>query len=185
MIKQDLRDTSFLLYTRIDSQDRLTNLQLIIRHIQKYFNTFIIIWEMDIESKIPNKIKNSKDLNYYFLEDSNPILYTTKYRNSMVSQCETSYFFICDTDVIATPQVLVQCVEFLRKVNKKTLVYPYNGDFYNVPKDIIEIYSKTGDYQFLRDNEKMYKLWFQYSTGGIFGGRARDFQECGPDNENI
>ncbi len=185
MMKQDLKDTSFLIYVRIDSEDRRTNLGLVIRHLQKYFDTSILLWEIDDVPKIDQKIRKSTDLHYRFLKDSDPVLHTTKYRNAMVRQCNTPYFFICDTDVIAAPEALWQCVVHLRDIRNKTLVYPYNGSFYNIPKSIRKLYLKSEEYDFLKAREDKFHLWFRYSTGGIFGGRRKDFEKSGPDNVDI
>lgn len=181
----DLKDVAFLIYCRIDSEDRQRNLGLVIGHIQKYFDTNIMLWEMDTVPKIPQRIKRLAGLSYLFIKDDDPILHTTKYRNAMVRQCDVPYFFVCDTDVIAAPEALIKCTEHLRTTSERTIVFPFNGDCLDVPKIIKDQYVKNQQYSFLKNEQSHFRLWFKYVVGGIYGGRIMDFRESGPDNENI
>ncbi len=185
MAKYNLKDTCFLIYARIDSKDRLINLKLVIKHIITHFDTSIMLWEIDNKPRIPKEIRRLPSLDYTFIEDNDLIFHTTRYRNKMVSQCATLYFFICDSDVITSPKALLECTKQLRSTKKQMLVYPYDGKFFNVPRSVRKTYEKFNEYDFLKRKESKFKLWFQYSVGGVFGGRAHDFEEFGPDNENI
>jgi len=185
MTKQNLSDTSFLIYTRIDSKDWLLNLKMVIEHIQRYFDANIVVWEINVESKIPKGMKELENISYRIVQDPNPILHNTKYRNHMGLKCRTSYFFINDVDVIAGPNALFSSVEHHRNANNTILMYPYNGYFYDVPTNIREEYIKSGDYEQLKIKEMEFSLWFRNSTGGIFGCRKVDLRKSGPDDEKI
>ncbi|GAA3569504.1 galactosyltransferase-related protein [Snuella lapsa] len=182
----DLKNTSFLIYVRIDSEDRLVNLELVVKHITKYFNTTINLLEVDSSPKISTSFIKKHGIEYEFFEDDNEVFYTTKYRNYLIRKCKAPYFFICDTDVIAAPEALLQSIAYLTNIsNNNVLVYPYNGDCYNVSKQYRDEYALTNDYDFLKENEKEHMLWFKYSTGGVFGGKTKTFLKDGIDNENI
>jgi len=184
--RQYLKDTAFLIYVRIDSEDRLLNLELVLKHISFYFKTFIYLLEVDASPKISKELVHKYEVEYEFIKDVNQIFHTTKYRNHLVKMCKTRFFFICDTDVIVSPEAILKCRDYLqRSSNKNKLVYPYNGEFFNVYRKYRDLYSEIGDYKFLIKNEENYLLWFKYSIGGVFGGFTEVFKRESIDNENI
>ena len=126
--RHELNDVTFLIYVKIDSEDRLLNLELVLKHILKYFNTSVFLLEVDNSPKISEKITQNHAIEYEFYEDTNDVFHTTKYRNYMVEKCKTSCFFVCDTDVIVDPKAILQCRDYLMDNPKdKILVYPYDG----------------------------------------------------------
>lgn len=185
-ISYNLIDTTFLIYVRIDSEDRLINLELVLKHLLKYFDVTIFLLEVDITPKITSEFINKYGVEYEFVKDANEVFHTTKYRNYLVHRCKTPYFFICDTDIIVAPEAMIKSQEYLINFpSEKILVYPYNGDFYNISKQCREAYALTNDYKFLKENEKEHLLWFKYSTGGVFGGKTIVFKNFDIDNEKI
>lgn len=184
--RQTLKDTTFLIYIRIDSEDRLLNLELVLKHISFYFKTSIYLLEVDTAPKTPKELINKYEVQYEFLKDLNEIFHTTKYRNYLVKKCNSKIFFICDTDVIVSPVAILNCRDYLQSSsNKKKVVYPFNGDFFNVSSEYRDMYSEIGDYDFLVKNKEHHLLWFKYSMGGIFGGFTEVFKRQPIDNENI
>lgn len=184
-MRYNLKDTTFLIYARIDSNDRLLNLRIVIDYIKKYFTTKIYLLEVDSSAKVEEKIINRDTLTYRFIKDGDIVFHTTKYRNLMLRYCKTPYFYVCDTDVIPSPTALFKAILLLRKAVCKTLIYPYNGDFINVPSNIRDIYAKILDYEWLENKKNECTLWFRYSVGGIFGGNTSAFNKFNMDNENI
>ncbi len=180
------KEVTFLIYVRIESDDRLYNLSLLLKHINKYFATNISVLEVDDYPKIPLSIKEEFNIDYEFIKDENQTFHTTKYRNYLVKKCNTPFFFICDTDVIPNPKAIIESVDNLSNhPNEKILVYPYNGDFFNVPKTLRDEYALTCKYDFLEKRETEFSLWFKYSTGGVFGGVTAAFKNFDIDNETI
>ncbi|MEP1488886.1 MAG: galactosyltransferase-related protein [Algibacter sp.] len=182
----DLMDTSFLIYAQIESEDRRINLSLVINYIHKYFNTNILLLEIDAVPKIDDEyILNNKGTEYEFIQDSSEIFHTTKYRNLLVTKCKTPYFFICDSDIILSPKGIEQSIEYLRAAILPTLVYPYNGDFHQVFENDRNKFAKMLDYDFFQGREKEFTFMHKYSVGGAFGGRIIDYLEQTIDNEKI
>lgn len=181
-----LKNTSFLIYVRIDSEDRLINLELVLKHITRYFNTTIYLLEVDSSPKITSSFIKKHNIEYEFFEDVNEVFHTTKYRNYLLKRCKTAHFFIYDTDIIVNPEAVIKSQEYLINYpNENVLIYPYNGDFYNISKQHRDEYALTSDYDFLKKKEKEYLPWFKYSTGGVFGGKKTAFQNYNIDNERI
>lgn len=182
----NLKDTTFLIYVQIDSEDRLTNLKLVLEHLTRYFETTIFLLEVDTSPKITNQLISKYRIEYEFVKDDSDVFHTTKYRNYLVHRCRTSCFFICDTDIIIAPEAMVKSQEFLIDFpSEKILIYPYNGDFYNISMQCRDEYALTSDYEFLKRKENEHLLWFKYSTGGIFGGKTMAFKGDKVDNEKI
>lgn len=180
-----LNDVTFLLYVKIDSNDRSINLELVLNHINKYLQTNTILLEVDEVPKISKELIGNYNINYEFMSDTSEIFHTTKYRNILLNKCKTKYFFICDIDVIVNPESIFECVDYLRKVKCPSIVYPYNGKFYNVSRKYRDLYSKSKEYEFLQNNEEEHKLWINHSVGGIFGSKKNFFYDSKVDNEEI
>lgn len=114
-MRYDLKDTTFLIYLRIDSFDRLLNLNIAIGHIVKHFNTNIHLLEVDYSKNIKNQIINRESLTYVFAKNRDLIVHNTKYRNLMIRPCETPYFYEGDIDFITAPEFLLKVYTSIKK----------------------------------------------------------------------
>ena len=67
-MKIDLKDCTFAIPVRIDSNDRMENLQLILMYLTHHFDTNIIVIENDKESKLENLtvLKYNSEINHIF-----------------------------------------------------------------------------------------------------------------------
>lgn len=181
----NLSNTTFLFYVRIDSQDRIDNLKLVLNHIGRYFKTNIILIEASSDRLLTKGFIKSHNVQYHYINDMDEVFHTTKYRNLLIKLCESPYFFICDADVLVNPSAIIDCVESMSGSSTPILVYPYNGNFFDVPSEHRKTYEKEENYTELEQCESSFNLWFKYSLGGIFGGRTMDFDDVPLDNENI
>lgn len=181
----NLNDTTFLINVRVDSEDRLSNLKLILAHIHKYFETNILLIEADKKQNVPSQWLDDYDVTYEFIIDTDKTLHTTLYRNLLVNRCKTPFFFVCDIDVIPAPQAIWESVEYMRVEERNILVYPYDGRFFDVSREIRDSYAQVGDYSVLVELHDQHSLWFSYSVGGIFGSKKASFPNEEVDNENI
>jgi hypothetical protein len=79
-----LLDTTFIILIRIDSIERIENMVASIAAITSSFDTEIHVMECAaryngiVENLLPRNVR------YSFVEDSDPILYRTRYLNKMI-----------------------------------------------------------------------------------------------------
>lgn len=179
----DLSDVSFLISLRIDSADRLENLQAITKYLDKYFNTNILIAESDIVSKIPIEILPDV-CNLFFFKDNNPFFHHTKTNNQLISQAKTPIIAIYDADVVLSVDQIIQSVDLIRKKNAH-IVSPYNGTFISVDKLFKIIFSKILDPELLSMNQNKFFITTKRSWGGAVFIQKKSYQKAGCDNENF
>jgi predicted glycosyltransferase involved in capsule biosynthesis len=180
--KIDLTDTTFLILVRVESRARKENLNTAIRYINKYFHTWIRILEVD---KTPSLyFEQQENLHYQFIQDNNTIFHTTRFRNVLIKNCNTQNFIMYDTDVIIPASQILQAVQTIRK-STNSMVYPYDGRFYNVRGIYRKIYLKYFQEEFLTSNLEKLDLWFSTSCGGVFMANKSFYLKCGLENENI
>jgi len=58
-LSYNLKDTTFLIYVRIDSVDRLLNLELVLKHISLYFQASIYLLNSTSENKFVHHYNGS------------------------------------------------------------------------------------------------------------------------------
>ncbi|ETN96139.1 galactosyltransferase-related protein [Zhouia amylolytica] len=181
----NLYNVTFLFYVQIDSQDRKDNLKLVLNHLTRYFETNIIIIEASSNRYLSDEFVMSYEVDYQFIKDVGEVFHTTKYRNLLLKQCKSPYFFICDADILVNPMGIIDCLQHMSQSKNPILVYPYNGHFFDVPLEFRKKYETKENFTDLENSESSFKLWFKYSLGGIFGGRIVDFPDKSLENENI
>lgn len=181
MEKIDLLDVTFIIPVRVDSAERLENLELIIKYFLKEFDTQIIVLEADKEEKA----LFSNDIKKIYVEDHNPSFYRTKYLNFMSRQVETPFLAVWDADVILSPEQIEVAVTLLRR-NEADMVIPYNGKFYDVPPVLKNVFNQRREMLSLEVNiSKMNTIYGHFSVGGAFIVNKRTYQEAGMENENF
>lgn len=154
--RKRLDQVSFLLPIRIDSDERLENLQLVTSYLYHYFDTEVIVMEADVTNKVDAE-KLSPNVVYHFVEDCNPLFRRTHYNNKMIALSKTPYICLYDTDVILSTNNIVKAVEALRQ--KKCVVsYPYGGCFIGVDILMKSVFGKTLDVEFFERNIGKYHV---------------------------
>lgn len=170
-----LMNTTFIYCVRIDSPERLTNLDFAMAFMRRHFKTNIVLAEADVESKISGRYGG---VQHVFVEDSNPVFHRTKLINEMVKQCTTPYVCNIDVDVFTDPIEYEKAVTLL---TENTLVYPYNGRFYDIP----QYYAHNRLLEAKDINPKERGLVNPNSYGGMVFFRKEEFIEGGMENENF
>jgi predicted glycosyltransferase involved in capsule biosynthesis len=180
----DLKDVTFMIPVRIRDEDRLNNVRLVTRYLNNYFDTNIIVCESD--SKQVLKESDVPGCRYIYLQDDTEVFHRTRILNYMTRQSTTPYIVNCDTDVLLNVENYVFAANILRE-NKGDFVFPYGGNFYNIPKELhsrfynmiikgIEIISVKSHECTLVHNK---------SVGGIIFMNKQSFIDCGMENENF
>jgi hypothetical protein len=123
--KIDLQDVTFIIPVKYDHPHREENLLLNILHLQKYFDTNIIVGE------IGNHFEwLSSHVNYVNFDL--PKFHRTKMLNEMTLLTDTPIVFNWDADIFISPVQIWQAVDMLR--SGTDFVYPYDGRFARVPR---------------------------------------------------
>jgi predicted glycosyltransferase involved in capsule biosynthesis len=174
----NLKDVTFLIPFRYDSEERLRNLRAVIDFLNYNTDTNIIVMEEAPERKFTDQGK----FLYEFVHNPGPMMYRTRCLNRMAKMAKTPIIVIQDTDALIPPHQLEQAAQAIR-LNQLDMVYPYNGRFINFLEPIISqiIQNKT----LAGVSEEQGHLIHPASLGGsIFFNRAK-FILGGMENENF
>lgn len=178
----NLKDTTFVIPVRIDSPERETNLDLIVKYLCKETNAGILIMEGDTERLYQVK-EDTPRINYFFTKDTDHIFYRTRYLNELINKASTPIVGVWDTDVIIPVQQIEQAVISIRQ-GVSQISYPYDGSFWYLSKEIVYQYKKKQDITLL------YKGINTNSTGRpAFGGAffvdKEIYLQAGGENEKF
>jgi len=185
MQKYDLNDTTFIIPLRIDSIDRLENLQFTTKYLLKHFTTNIIIWEADVRSRLGFIKPLPKGIHHIFHEDYDTIFYRTKFINKVVQIVNTPFIAVWDADVIAPKEQIISAVEYLRR-EKADFVYPFTDKMLNVPSFVKNIYAQKSNINILERFESAYtEMYGPKCVGGGFFANREKYTEAGMENENF
>lgn len=131
----DLSDVTFNIPIKIDQPDRIRNIQICVDYLNKNFKTNLIICEMDQEQKAKNLLENIS-CKYIFMKTNSPYFHRTMMLNYMAKNSDTPIVVNYDCDVLLPIQNYVLATELIR--NKTyDLVYPYDGNFFDVNPNLI------------------------------------------------
>lgn len=185
-MKTDLNDLTFLIPIRIDSMIRLENALAVITYLRRRFNTRIMVLEANrYNSKILQKLL-PKDVEYYFIEDKDPVFYRTYYLNWMTSKVQTDYLAIWDADIIIPPNQILDAITQLR-IRQADIAFPYSGIFLDASEIIRMLFITTQRLSVLtRNKDKMKPL---YSSPNMKGGailvNVEKYKKAGMENERF
>ena len=124
--KIPFKDVTFIIPMKIDSKDRMDNFSIIYSYLAREFDTNIMVYECDSESKLASVIKD--DVTFIFERNDSSTVHRTRYLNFMLNQVTTPVTVNYDTDVLLDPQSYVDARTAV--LGQFDLVYPYgHGSF--------------------------------------------------------
>jgi predicted glycosyltransferase involved in capsule biosynthesis len=176
-----LKDVTFLIPLRIDSESRLKNLLIIVSYLYKYFDTNIIIAESDIDCKI-DKSTLPPNCELLFIKDNDPFLHRTRVNNMLIRKAKTGIVAIYDSDVVFPIQQIVESVNEIRE-NKADMVSPYGGEFVGVPNLFKNMMAKILDPELLSLNIGKFQTVNRRSYGGAAFLNRESYILAGMENE--
>lgn len=182
--KNNMLDLTFCIPIRIDSEYRMRNLLAVLEFYSHYINANYILIEADKEQRI-HHLPNIPNLRYHYIYDENIFFHRTHYINKMLSETSTKIAAIWDTDVVAPVSQLRQAYEKIM-YDGKTMVYPYDGCFWNVNDFYSNIFCEHKKNNILT-NMKMprYLMAGYYSVGGAFLVNVQSYKSFGWENESF
>lgn len=181
--KKNLKDVSFLIPIKIDSEDRLKNLYATTAYIDKYFETQIFVFEVDHRQQV-DVSRLPQGTRYIFEKTDNDRLFRTRINNEMIKIADTSIVALYDADVIIPLKQILQAVKMLRKGPFK-IVSPYDGRFFEVDILLKEMFIKFQDDDFLKANRYKGGLASMRSYGGCIFIDKECYKKAGMENQNL
>ena len=182
----ELNELTIIIPVKIDSDDRLSNLDIVVNYLQSNVTSNIIVCEQDIEPKLEGRYT----CKYMYIKMGNNFN-KSKSINTAAKVTKTPVLAVYDTDAIVTVGQLVKATKVILDKHAH-VVYPYDGKFYDVPKKYHNILKETGDLNAVNLDEC--KLFNNNSVGGAvlfdtdvflrYGGANEKFEGWGyEDNE--
>lgn len=185
-MKSNLLDLTFLIPVRIESIARLENIIAVITFLRRHFYAHIVV--LEASDGVNNFLRKllPKDIEYYFVEDNDPVFYRTFYLNQMALKVCTQYLAIWDADVVVYPQQIEVAIGFLR-AGKADVVFPYDGRVLDTTPIIRNYFLKSLDIKILsKHNNKMNYLYDKerMKGGGVIVNTEK-YKLSGMENINF
>jgi hypothetical protein len=130
-------EATFVTHVRVDSLDRLNNLQLILNFYSRFFpnSKFILIEDGAEHDKRFDGLQYPRRTSFYFLKNSG-VYHRTKALNYGMFKATTSCVVSLDTDCIIDPKSLQACFNNISK-QQASLAWPCNGYFIDTSRVFI------------------------------------------------
>lgn len=180
-MKKDLREKlTFLIAAKVDHEDRLRNIRTTLSYLRYHFDADIIISEQDTTSKLHDMCKAFHCRHIYIETDE----FFNRQRgvNLAAKEATTPVIAHYDADILLRPEQIVGATEAI--INKQAqLVYPYDGNFYDVPETYFDIINETKDLRNVDLNNCT--LFNPHSVGGVVMFDREHYWKCGGANEHF
>jgi hypothetical protein len=147
MEKINLKDCTFIIPIKIESEDREKNFRFVMKYLYDKFDTNIIITESSYDDKLVLKERYSDILNkanVTLIEKPNEkYFHRTKYLNEMLNLVKTKITINYDIDIILPTKNYLEAQKLINE--GYDLVYPFGlGDYqYVIPQDYRDHLIKT------------------------------------------
>lgn len=189
----DLKNCTFIIPIRIESEDRMRNVVTVLAYLLKNFDTKVIVKEVDVESVYEDQVlpqiedflgDNINNLTHVFEKSDDPVFYRMKILNEMIDMADTMVIANYDCDVLFKKETYVESVEMI--MDGFDLVYPYG--FGNYQKQVFidddgvsEFINEDFDFEVLDKKSRMYDA--QY--GHVQFVNRKSYILAGMENENF
>lgn len=171
-MKSDLFEITFIIPIRIDSEERLNNIDYVIWYLQSNFNANIILTENDKVSRLHGRYKN---IDYIFWQNNENTFHRTKMLNEMTKKATTKYIAVYDADVVLPIESYIMGYDSLKGATD--VFYPFNNKFIGISnKEVGTII----DFNNINGN-----VISENSVGGCFFIKKDKYIEAGLENENF
>lgn len=179
----DVRLVTFVIPVRIDSSERENNLDTLLTFLSAKKNTQILILEADKKQCYHLKVAYP-NVNYKFVEDTDPIFHRTKYLNDLLSAAKTRIVGVWDTDVIVPEDQMDKAIEEIW-TGKAVMSLPYDGTFYMLSSDDSALFRTSCELSFLTSRIDRINWCVKNSVGGAFFVSKEMYLNAGGENEHF
>lgn len=175
---------SFLIPLRVDSEERVRNLDILLIELSQIENATIWILEADRTPSFRHKVLAS-NVHYTFIEDVSPVFHRTKYLNRLLQETDCDIVGIWDTDVMIQGKQIREAIGAIKK-GCAVMSFPYDGRFYMLSPDMSDSYCNERSFERLENNIQRHNLVHgPHSVGGAFLVNRKVYLEAGGENEHF
>ncbi len=185
--RHDLRDTTFLIPFRADSEDRKRNLRWIVGYLLKHTDSRILIGEdkdgpSDVAGALGPELA-ARCRHLHLTGNDTPFTHKAHLINRMAEAADTPIVALHDTDIVVDPVQYAQARDAVRRGGG--LVFPYNGLFFWIMGREVHRFGHTLSAAPLNAVCPRFPLMHRNSPGGAaFFDRAR-LRQAGGYNERF
>lgn len=172
-----MNDLTYIFPIRIDSNERLENINTNINYLKKLFNPNIIIAE-DKTNKI-----NRDDI-IKINTDFNDLFYKTKIINNAVKNTKSKFIAIIDADLFFNKNDYEEAYIKIKN-NEYDFIFGYNGECWNYDRGFIQTLNENIINENIHYNQYKMQLMNQNAVGGSIWCSKEIFFEIGGQNENM
>lgn len=173
----NLKDFTILVPTRLVDNDRVENLTIFLKYMDKYFDTNIIIGEQDKEQKVYPMLNGIKNITHYvFHHFDKPYFWKTRIINLMALNVKTPYLMVIDNDIIIDVKTFQEVAEKLRS-DEIDYTTKLGTRIYRVFNEEKQKFKQHFDPYLIRTN------YTKPTAPGIYAVKTPKFFECGMENE--
>jgi hypothetical protein len=193
-MKIDLKDATFIVPIRIESDDRLRNVITTLCFLVSNFDTNIIVHEVDKESifnkdalpQIKEYLENDiSSITHIFEQSDSPSFHRQRVLNDMLMKANTSVVVNYDCDILLPIESYVSAYNLLLS-KESDIVYPYGyGDYqkqiFADDELVSDFLNHDFDFKILEAKSKIYMS--QYGFVQFFNRQV--YIDGGMENENF
>lgn len=193
----ELSNIGLMIHFRRDVEDRFRNLETVLKYYRnnsKNLEIIIINDDVSLDSGMKYLCKKYKCKG--FLMENSGIYWRTKAFNEASKILEAEYIIAGDTDVIVSPEFLLDAKDGLYNDPTVGILYPYNGMFVHLKNKLAVDFFETGDLkpaEALRNTITRVPLFenenflvaHNNSKGGMVMFKKTTYQKCNGYNPNF
>jgi len=189
----NLKDTTFIIPVKIESDDRLRNVITVCCFLLENFDTKVILKEVDTESvfkesalpQISEYVEDSiKNLTHVHQVPDDSVFYRMRYLNEMLAMVDTDVVANYDSDVLLPIDTYVKAQEMCK--GEYDLVYPYGQGMWQKQifaddELVSDFLSNDCKFDILERQSKDYDA----QSGHVQFFKTKSYIEGGMENENF
>ena len=192
-MKHDLKEATFIIPVRIESEDRMRNVLTSIVFLLENFDTNIIIKEVDTTSVFKEDILpqlnefygDLSSLKHVFEKSDDPVFYRMHILNEMLAMTTTKVVVNCDCDILLPIESYLESYRMIMD-GEADVVYPYgNGNWqkqvFANDELVSEFLNSDCDFSILENKSNIWSSdfgWVQFFDRDVYF-------EGGMENENF
>jgi len=192
-MKHDLKEATFIIPVRIESEDRMRNVLTSIVFLLENFDTNIIIKEVDTTSVFKEDIlpqlnefyDDLSSLKHVFEKSEDPVFYRMHILNEMLAMTTTKVVVNCDCDILLPIESYLESYRMIMD-GEADVVYPYgNGNWqkqvFANDELVSEFLNSDCDFSILENKSNIWSSdfgWVQFFDRDVYF-------EGGMENENF
>lgn len=180
-MKTDLsKDLTILIAAKLDSPDRLKNLDITLDYLNHHFDVPIVLSEQDTEVKMKD-ICDKHNVQHIFYE-TDDFFNRQRGVNLAANQATTPVVAHYDADILLRSAQIKAAVDTILEGDAE-LVYPYDGKFYDVPEEFHDQIRESKSLDPI--DMSACTLFNPHSVGGVVFFSTNCYWRNGGANENF